>query len=279
MNQKKKNSLLIAVCVAMVFAACGKKPVVKVQAQRLILKKISLKELVVDMRYEITNPHKVAITVKKVDQVFTLDGAKAAEGKLVDEIKIPAGESRNIDVRMNVKLGKSFNNTARLLSGGELPYSLKADIEMKTIIGTEKRKLLREGSFRLPIAIGKQPVRIKNIALSGDKLKLEIVVAVPLPRKQKMSTTWAKYSFTIEDSVITEGKVKLESDGTKDFQDVTIPISWPMNKGLSWGPKLLTTGVKTRFKLNFDMGSETEFVIDHKDKIGVNKLKNLIPGI
>ncbi|MBN2724626.1 MAG: hypothetical protein JXR95_11195 [Deltaproteobacteria bacterium] len=245
------------------------------KAQRLVIRKITLEKVVVDVRYEIHNPHSVALKVLKVDQHLKIGNEQVAEGNLVNEVTVDSKKSSNIDVRLVLPIKSGFKNIGSLILGKELDYSLTSDITMKTFLGKENRSLLREGKIRLPIVPIKNSIKIKNISITSGVLQLDIAVKIPLPEKQRMKSTWADYSYTIENTTIAQGKIKLETDGRKKTQEIIIPIKWPFDKGLLWTGKFLTTGVSSNFKLFFNLGEETEFRIDHTEKVGLSAFKKL----
>jgi LEA14-like dessication related protein len=282
---KKKSTFITAgILFLMVFAVgCKPKPKVTVVAKRLVIKKISLKELVLSVRYLIKNPHSIAITIKKVDQILKLKDQIVATGKLHKEVKISSNSSETLDVIIVVPFSSSLKPVGQLILGKEVAYSLKSKMVLDTALGKERRTLVRAGKLHLPIKPGGGLVGIKNIKLEGSKLKLNLIVKIPRPKTELMATKDVDYIFSIENSVISKGKIKLKA-GKGDFHKVIVPVTWPMLKGVGWSGKLLLgSAVKTYFKLQFNLGDETEFVIENQEDMTlkklspVNILKKLIP--
>ncbi len=273
MTQKtNKLIILIALNLGLSLFACKPKPKVVVKAKRVFVNKITLNKLFLTARYEIKNPHPVAITIVSADQQFKLDQKDISTGKLNKKVKIPAKNAENIDIKMEIELKNSLKPVAKLVLGKNVDYSLDSIFKIKTPVGTETKKMLREGVFHLPLKPGGGLVGIKNLKLENSKIKMELLIKIPLPRVELMETTMVHYNFSIEDTKISSGKFKLKKDGKSDFQTVRIPVQWPLDKAAGWGIKSTLNKVNYQFKLNFDLGKETEFVIEQKDNFNLKKL-------
>ncbi|MDA3862518.1 MAG: hypothetical protein PF689_01475 [Deltaproteobacteria bacterium] len=272
---KLKTSNLIILIVSsfgLSLFACKPKPKVVVKAKRVFINKITLDKLFLTARYEITNPHPVAITIVSADQNFKLDQKDISTGKLEKKVKIPAKKAENIDINMVIKLENSLKPVGQLILGKKVDYSLNSTFKIETPVGNETRRMLREGVFRLPLKPGGGLVGIKNLKLENSKIKMELLMKIPLPRVELMETTIVQYNFSIENTKIAAGKFNLKKDGKSDFQTVKIPVQWPLDKAAGWGIKSTLSKVDYQFRLNFDLGQETEFVIEQKDSFNLKKL-------
>jgi LEA14-like dessication related protein len=272
---KLKTSNLIILIVSsfgLSLFACKPKPKVVVKAKRVFINKITLDKLFLTARYEITNPHPVAITIVSADQNFKLDQKDISTGKLEKKVKIPAKKAENIDINMVIKLENSLKPVGQLILGKKVDYSHNSTFKIETPVGNETRRMLREGVFRLPLKPGGGLVGIKNLKLENSKIKMELLMKIPLPRVELMETTIVQYNFSIENTKIAAGKFNLKKDGKSDFQTVKIPVQWPLDKAAGWGIKSTLSKVDYQFRLNFDLGQETEFVIEQKDSFNLKKL-------
>jgi len=139
------------------------------------------------------------------------------------------------------------------------------------LLGEEKRLIVRDGNFKLPIRYGGGPFKVDNLRLENKKLKFDLYLKVPRPEKQVSPTTKTDYKISIGDEVITHGSF-LVKEGKTPFQTVKIPITWPFDKGPLWLAKFATTGLKYRIYLHFDLGEDTEFIIDKTEKLNITKL-------
>lgn len=251
--------------------ACSPRPRVTVQAQRIVIRQISLEYVLLEVRYQVHNPHPVAISVLEVDQTLELTHTVAARGQLEKAVSIPAKKSEPLSILLKVPFLPLASPAKDLLLGKSVRYRLVSDMKLKTVLGNESRRVLREGELELPLVPGGGLVGLKNVRLEGGPLGtllLDMVVLVPRPKKQVMETTEVEYLLKIENHTIADGRFPL-TRGPENLQKVTIPVSWPIARGATWLPKL-ALGLPVHFRLRFDLGDETEFLIDKKDTIKVN---------
>ncbi len=262
-------TVFLLACCGLV--ACGPRPRVRVEARRLVIRQISLEHLVLEVRYEVHNPHPVSISILEVDQTLQLANTVAARGQMEEPVTVPAKKSSPLHVTLKVPFLPMANPAKDLLLGRSVPYRLESVMRMKTILGNEERKLLRQGELELPILPGGGLVGLKNVRLEGGPLgtlRLDMIIAVPRPKKQLMDTTEVEYYLKIDKSVIAEGKFPMTA-GPENMQNVTIPVAWPIAEGATWVPRM-ALGLPVHFRLRFDLGEETEFLIDKKEKMKLN---------
>jgi len=270
----KKNKWILTFWLLMACslqAACSPRPKVTVQAQRIVIRQISLEYVLLEVRYQVHNPHPVAISVLEVDQSLELANTVAARGQLEKPVSIPAKKSESLNILLKVPFLPMATPAKELLFGRTVRYRLVSDMKMKTVLGKESRRVLREGELELPLVPGGGLAGLKNVRLEGGPLgtlKLDMIVLVPRPKKQVMATTQVEYLLMIENHTIADGRFPL-TRGPENMQKVTIPVSWPIAKGATWLPKM-ATGLPFHFRLRFDLGDETEFLIDKKDTIKLN---------
>ncbi|MBU1242894.1 hypothetical protein KKD52_06065 [Myxococcota bacterium] len=265
----KKNKWILG--FVLLLAACSPRPKVTVQAQRIVIRQISLEYMLLEVRYQVHNPHPVAISVLEVDQTLELSNTVAARGQLEKPVSIPAKKSEQLNVLLKVPFLPMLTPAKDLLTGRTVRYRLVSDMKMKTILGRESRRVLREGELELPLLPGGGLAGLKNVRLEGGPLgtlKLDMIILVPRPKKQLMDTTQVEYLLRIENHTIADGRFPL-TRGPENMQKVTIPVSWPIARGATWLPRL-ATGLPVQFRLRFDLGDETEFLIDKKDTIRIN---------
>ncbi len=265
------NKLHPALVALLLLAACSPRPRVTVQAQRIVIRQLSLEYVLLEVRYLVHNPHPVAISVLEVDQTLELSNTVAARGQLEKPVSIPAKKSESLSVLLRVPFLPLATPAKELVLGRSVRYRLVSDMKMKTVLGKESRRVLREGELELPLVPGGGLAGIRNVRLEGGPLgtlKLDLVILVPRPKKQIMETTQVEYTLRIENHDVADGRFPL-TRGPENLQKVTIPVSWPIAKGATWLPKL-ATGLPFHFRLRFDLGDETEFLIDKKDTLKVN---------
>lgn len=269
MTKHKRCSL---VWLILLFA-CSPKPKVTVTAKRIVIRQISLESIQLVVRYEVHNPHPVDISILDVHQELELSQVVAARGRLESPVSIPAHKRELVEVRMILPFLPLLPPVKDLLMGKSIRYRLTSDMKLKTVFGTENRKLLREGDLELPLLPGGGIVNINNMRFEGGPmgtLLFDLKVRVPRPRKQLMATTQVKYALVVDKNTIADGRFHLVR-GPENFQEVTIPISWPLGQSTLWLPKL-ASGLRVHFTLRFDLGDETEFLIDENKELKLNSL-------
>ncbi|MBU1238640.1 LEA type 2 family protein [Myxococcota bacterium] len=253
-------------------SSCRPKPKLVVKAQRVVIKRISLKNITLSVRYLVKNPHRVALTIEKVDQRLFLNKEDVAAGNLVKKVKIAAKSSESLDVDVVVPFGGSLKSVTALALGKRVTYKVVSNMEIDTPLGLEKRTMLRSGEIEIPLKIGGGLVGIKNPALKGQNLTLDLLIKIPRPKIQMMATREIQYQFSIEGTSITTGALKLTA-GSGDFQTVTVPVSWPLLKGVGWTSRvMLGQSLKTYFRMKMDLGDETDFLIENEDSFSLKKL-------
>lgn len=254
-------------------AACSPRPRVTVTARRIVVRQVSLQSVQLVVRYEVHNPHPVAISILEVDQSLDLSGVVAARGQLEHAVSIPARKREIMDVRMTIPFLPLIEPMKDLLMGKSVRYRLSSDIRLKTVLGAETRRVLREGELELPLLPGGGIAGIHRMRLEGGPagtLLFDLEIRVPRPKKQLMETTHVEYGLAVDGHTIADGRFPL-TRGPENFQEVTIPVSWPLGKSATWLPRL-ATGLPVHFKMRFDLGDETEFVIDEKKELKFNPL-------
>lgn len=254
-------------------SACSPRPKVTVTAQRIVIRQISLESVQLAVRYEVHNPHPVAIDIQEVNQELELSQVVAARGHLEKPVSIPARKREMLEVSMTIPFLPLLPPVKDLMLGKSVRYRLTSGMKLKTVLGAETRNLLREGNLELPLSPGGGIAGISRVRLEGGPagtLLFDLKLRVPRPRRQLMATTYVEYSLSVEDSSIADGRFQLVQ-GPENFQEVTIPVSWPLGKGALWLPKL-ASGLNMHFRLRFDLGDETEFVIDEKKELKFNPL-------
>ncbi len=253
--------------------ACKPKPKVVVRAQRVVIKRISLNSCVLSVRYLIKNPHPVDLKVLGVHQTLSMDKRVVARGELEKKRVVGAKATHSIDVNVTLPYRSSIKAMGQLFLGKEVDYNLTSTMTLDTPLGEERRTLIRAGKLKLPLKPGGGLVGLKNVGIEGGRLlKIDLLVKIPRPTTEMMSTTRVSYKYSIEGSVISQGDLNLTKGGAP-FQKVTIPISWPLAKGVTWSSKLLLGGeLKTHFWLKMDLGEETDFLIDTRDTFSLKKL-------
>jgi LEA14-like dessication related protein len=276
------KKIKIFLILPLLLMACAPKPKVVIEAKRVVIKEISLKSMVLEVIYEVYNPHPVSITIKKVEQLFKLDGDIISNGGLNNPIDIRSKTTGLMKINIKVPFSSSLKSTAKLLKGKTISYSLTSDIKLQTVLGEEKRKIVREGDFNLPLDPTKSLIKIANPKISGGNLEFDLILKIPRPKKQISKTTKVEYNLSIDNTKIAKGSFPMKK-GKGLFQKQTIKIKWPLTKGVEWTAKAAIGKLKYYFKLKFDIGEDTEFKIEKKGKFDLmrdlNPLNQLKKGL
>ncbi len=97
--------------------------------------KTSLSETQFNIDLKIQNPNNSDATLDRIVYTFYADELKLAEGRTLNPISVPPGETADLPIELTVPHLSSITAIARIYKGEVSKYRLVARIYMRTVLG------------------------------------------------------------------------------------------------------------------------------------------------
>jgi len=98
---------------------------------------------------EVQNPNRFDITLKSFECTIYLKNEEIGKGRLKNELLIPSSSTTQIQVPIDAKFKDLGGSLKAILTGGDLPYKIEGNADVRTAFGSLHFPFSREGPIHL----------------------------------------------------------------------------------------------------------------------------------
>ena len=114
--------------------------------REVILSPRSFTEMNLLVGFDVQNPNRFDLTLKSFEFTIYLKNEEIGKGRMKNELLIPSSSTMSVQVPIDVKFKDLGGSLKAIFTGGDLPYKIEGNADVRTIFGSLNFPFSREGN-------------------------------------------------------------------------------------------------------------------------------------